>query len=62
MELLWLIERHLRQTGTPPSRFGRDVLGDPGFVAGLRSGREPRDTTTRKVTAYLAGMREAARS
>jgi hypothetical protein len=54
MHLLSAIERHLRETGTPPSRFGREAMGDPGFVASLRRGREPRDGTVRRVAAYLA--------
>lgn len=62
MDLLWLVERHLRETGTPPSRFGRDALGDPGFVTGLRRGREPRDSTTKRVTAYLNALHRSARA
>lgn len=62
MHLLSTIERYLRETGTPPSRFGRDALGDPGFVAGLRRGREPRDATLRRVGAYIAAARDARRT
>jgi len=61
MHLLSTIERYLRESGTPASRFGRDAMGDPGFVASLRRGREPRDATTRRVAAYLASARDAAR-
>lgn len=61
MHLLSTIERYLRETSTPPSRFGRDALGDPGFVAMLRRGREPRDATVRRVTAYLAAVRDGAK-
>lgn len=62
MHLLSMIERYLRESGTPASRFGRDALGDPGFVAGLRRGREPRDTTTQRVGAYLAAARGERRN
>ncbi|MHA3791048.1 hypothetical protein [Rhizorhabdus wittichii] len=58
MDLLWLIERYLRESGTPASRFGRDAMGDPGFVAMLRRGREPRDDTVRRVQAYIVRARE----
>jgi hypothetical protein len=58
MELLWMIERYLRESGTPPSRFGRDAVGDPGLVSTLRQGRQPRDSTVRRVSAYLASLRE----
>jgi hypothetical protein len=60
MHLLWTIERYLRETGVTPSRFGRDAMGDPGFVASLRRGREPRPATVRRVAAYLAAVRAAA--
>ncbi|KKC27413.1 hypothetical protein WP12_03235 [Sphingomonas sp. SRS2] len=51
------IERYLRESGVPASRFGRDAMGDPGFVAMLRRGREPRDKTIRRVAAYLSSIR-----
>ena len=57
MHLLSKIERYLRESGVPASRFGRDCMADPGFVASLRRGREPRDATIRRVTAYLATVR-----
>ena len=33
------VEAFLKATALSPSRFGRDALGDPGFVAELRKGR-----------------------
>lgn len=62
MHLLSTIERYLRDTGTTPSRFGRDAMGDPGFVASLRRGREPRDTTVRRVAAHITVSREQAKA
>ncbi len=59
MHLLAAIERYLRDSGVTASRFGRDALGDPGFVRWLRRGREPRDRTVQRVTAYLASLRSA---
>jgi len=53
MHLLRSIEQHLRQTGTAPTRFGRDAVGDPRFVEDLRRGREPRGSTEQRVRAYL---------
>jgi hypothetical protein len=53
MHLLRTIERHLRQTGIAPTRFGRDAVGDPRFVDDLRRGREPRRVTEQRVRAYL---------
>jgi hypothetical protein len=60
VHLLSTIERYLRQNGVTATRFGREVLGDPGFVHALRRGREPRDATVRRVTAYLAAVRSTA--
>ncbi|MET0377173.1 MAG: hypothetical protein ABW128_23305 [Rhizorhabdus sp.] len=60
MHLLSTIERYLRESGVPASRFGRDAMGDPGFVAALRRGREPRDETIRRVAFYLAALRAPA--
>ncbi len=35
------IEQFLRDTGMPPTVFGRRALHDPRFVFDLRLGREP---------------------
>jgi len=56
MHLLRAIEQHLRRTGTPPTRFGREALRDPRFVLDLRNGREPREITRRRVQAYLQAL------
>ena len=36
-----------------PTRFGRNVVGDPRFVFDLRRGRDPRPQTVERVLAYL---------
>lgn len=51
--LLHRVEKYLRATRTPPTRFGREVLGDSRFVFDLRSGREPRPTTVERVSSFL---------
>ena len=51
--LLHRVEKYLRATRIAPTRFGRDVLGDSRFVFDLRSGREPRPSTVRKVMSFL---------
>ena len=51
--LLHRVEEHLRITRTPPTRFGREALGDPRFVFDLREGREPRSLTVARVLAYM---------
>ena len=53
MYLLKEVEKYLRQNGMPPTRFGREVLGDPRFVLDLRNGRDPRPRTVARVRAFL---------
>ncbi len=54
MHLLTLIERHLRRSGTPPTRFGLEAMHDPRFVFDLRRGREPGRATVGRVLDYIA--------
>jgi hypothetical protein len=56
MHLLRRIERHLRETDTPATRFGREAVRDPRFVFDLRLGREPRIETERRVHAFLDSL------
>lgn len=58
MPLLWCIERYLKRTRTPPTRFGREVVNDPRFVFDLRNGREPGAALQARVRAFLAGERQ----
>jgi 2,4-dienoyl-CoA reductase-like NADH-dependent reductase (Old Yellow Enzyme family) len=53
VHLLREIEKFLRQSDVAPTRFGREVLGDPRFVFDLRNGRDPRPCTVSRVRAYL---------
>lgn len=55
MHLLREVEKFLRQNDTPPTRFGREAVGDPRFVFDLRNGRDPRPRTVERVLAYLEG-------
>lgn len=61
--LLRQIERFLRQTDMPWTKFGRLAAHDPRFVADLRNGRVPREDTAARVerfmATYLAGQKEA---
>jgi hypothetical protein len=59
MNLLLTVERHLRRMAVPPSRFGREVAGDPRFVFDLRKGREPRPATRDRVLAFIAAAQTA---
>lgn len=62
MYLLRSIEQFLRRTGTPPTRFGREAVGDPRFVLDLRNGREPRGTTEQRVRSYMRALEEQVRA
>ncbi len=53
MQLLRRVERHLKRSGTPPTRFGRECLRDPQFVFDLRRGREPGPDVSARVAAYI---------
>lgn len=55
VDLLEWIEAHLSATGTAASGFGKDLLGDPGFVRNLREGRKARSQTDELVRQHLAG-------
>ena len=57
--LLHRVEEHLRITRTPPTRFGREALGDPRFVFDLREGRECRSLTVTRVLTYMAAHESA---
>src|SRR3546814_7436071 len=53
MSLLWQIERHLKETGTPPTLLGRRAVRDPRLVHDLRRGRQPGQRMERRVLAFI---------
>lgn len=53
MTLLWQIERHLKETDTPPTTFGRLAVKDPRLVHDLRRGRQPGPAMERRVHAFI---------
>lgn len=56
--LLRHIERFLRQTNMPSTKFGRLVAQDPRFVADLRNGRTPRPRTAARVEEFMKKYQE----
>ncbi len=52
------IEKFLRQTGMPATKFGRLATHDPRFVIDLRNGREPRPRTEQKVEHFMQSWSE----
>jgi hypothetical protein len=48
------VEAFLARARLSASAFGRDVMGDPSFVAGLRKGRCPTSRTIQFARAHIA--------
>ncbi|MFC3174693.1 hypothetical protein ACFOD9_10550 [Novosphingobium bradum] len=55
--LLTKIERFLRETGMPWTKFGRLATHDPRFVQDLRNGRTPRTHTAKRVEHFMNEFR-----
>ncbi len=51
--LIRRIERFLRDTGMPWTKFGRLAARDPRFVEDLRNGRMPRPSTASRVEHFM---------
>jgi 2,4-dienoyl-CoA reductase-like NADH-dependent reductase (Old Yellow Enzyme family) len=47
------IEKFLRSTGMPASKFGRMAARDPRLVHDLRNGREPRRRMVLRVEHFM---------
>jgi hypothetical protein len=51
--LLRQVERFLRDTQMPSTKFGRLAVRDPRFVGDLRNGRTPRAATEERVEHFM---------
>lgn len=58
--LISRIERFLRQTGMPWTKFGRLAAHDPRFVEDLRNGRVPRENTERRIEHFMNNYQESS--
>jgi hypothetical protein len=58
--LIRRVEKFLRATGMPWTKFGRLAAHDPRFVADLRNGRTPRPATEARVDLFISTYREMA--
>lgn len=56
--LLRQIEKFLRETGMPWTKFGRLAAHDPRFVEDLRNGRMPRPGTEARIVRFMIAYRE----
>ncbi len=57
--LISRIERFLRQTGMPWTKFGRLAAHDPRFVEDLRNGRVPRENTEKRIEHFMNTYQES---
>jgi hypothetical protein len=55
------IQKFLRRSGMPATKFGRLAVNDPRLVRDLRNGREPRARTVARIEAFLATQAGDAR-
>lgn len=60
--LLRTIEKFLRETEMPATKFGRLAANDPRLVLDLRLGREPRNRLTTRVEHFMNTYTESARA
>lgn len=57
MSLLMKIDRFLKASGMPETKFGRLSVKDPRLVHDLKRGRQPGPRMTARVEAFIAGAR-----
>lgn len=57
--LIRKVEKFLRRTGMPATKFGRLATHDPRFVLDLRNGREPRSATEKRVEHFMNKFEDA---
>lgn len=51
--LLHRIDRFLKQSGMPPTLFGRLAVHDPRLVGDLRNGRQPGPRMVKNVEHFM---------
>lgn len=56
MSVQWKVERFLRRTAMPPTKFGRLAARDPRLVGDLRNGRELGPELSARIEAFLAAQ------
>jgi hypothetical protein len=53
LSMLIEIDRFLRRTGMPPTRFGRLAVRDPRLVGDLKRGRVPGPRVCARIAAFI---------
>jgi len=54
------VEAFLKASRMKATDFGREAVGDPGFITHLRRGRSPSLATADKVLTFIARLEEDA--
>ena len=54
------VEAFLKASRMKATDFGRESVGDPGFITHLRRGRSPSLATADKVLTFIARLEEDA--
>jgi hypothetical protein len=60
-QFLDAIDGYLARSGTKPSEFGRQAIGDPSLVLNLRRGRSPTLATADKILAFIRAHEQVGR-
>jgi hypothetical protein len=60
MHLMRRIQLFLSRADMPPTRFGREAVGDPRLISDLKNGRELRETTAARIHAWLDAQERQA--
>lgn len=55
MSVIVIIDRYLRATAMPPTKFGRLAVNDPRLVGDVRRGRQLRPKMIARVEAFIEG-------
>lgn len=53
MSVMQKIDRYLKATGLPPTKFGRLAVNDPRLVHDLKRGREPGRRMVARIEDYI---------
>lgn len=59
--LLPRIDRFLKESGLPPTLFGRMAVRDPCLVGDLRRGREPGPRVAQRIEMFISRWQAARR-
>lgn len=54
VDLLVKIDRYLRETAMPPTRFGRLAVKDPRLIGDMRRGRQIGPALAARVERFIA--------